>query len=279
MSTFQSLLIASIALLLTMLLTACGGTTDFAPVITAVKVQSLSYGRMATIYLGGKDLRSSLVVESNDGCTNPSFTSSSNTDLLVLNCGVKVVGDMPLIIKTSAGEVVYTTIITVPKPQVTLITSKGTIIMELEPAKAPITTNNFLSYVASGFYKDTLFHRVIPGFVVQAGGYISGMLKRSSLASPINLETNKGLSNLRGSVGMARTTVPNSATSEFYVNLVDNLSLDYKNSGNPGFAVFGTVIQGMDLVDAIATEPTGVARGFADVPLLDVTITSAIQTK
>ena len=279
MSTFQSLLIASIALLLTMLLTACGGTTDFAPVITAVKVQSLSYGRMATIYLGGKDLRSSLVVESNDGCTNPSFASSSNTDLLVLNCGVKVVGDMPLIIKTSAGEVVYTTIITVPKPQVTLITSKGTIIMELEPAKAPITTNNFLSYVASGFYKDTLFHRVIPGFVVQAGGYISGMLKRSSLASPINLETNKGLSNLRGSVGMARTTVPNSATSEFYVNLVDNLSLDYKNSANPGFAVFGTVIQGMDLVDAIATEPTGVARGFADVPLLDVTITSATQTK
>ena len=279
MSTFRSLLIALTALLLTTLLTACGGSTDFTPVITAVKVQSLSYGRMATIYLGGKDLRSSLVVESNDGCTNPSFASSSNTDLLVLNCGVKVVGDMPLIIKTSAGEVVYTTTITVPKPQVTLITSKGSIILELEPAKAPITTNNFLSYVASGFYKDTLFHRVIPGFVVQAGGYISGMLKRSSLASPIELETNKGLSNLRGTVGMARTTVPNSATSEFYVNLVDNLSLDYKNSGNPGFAVFGTVIQGMDVVDAIAGEPTGVARGFADVPLSDVTIISAIQTK
>ena len=279
MSTFQSLLIASIALLLTMLLTACGGTTDFAPVITAVKVQSLSYGRMATIFLGGKDLRSSLVVESNDGCTNPSFASSSNTDLLVLNCGVKVVGDMPLIIKTSAGEVIYTTTITVPRPQVTLITSKGSIILELEPAKAPITTNNFLSYVASGFYKDTLFHRVIPGFVVQAGGYISGMLKRSSLASPIELETNKGLSNFRATVGMARTTVPNSATSEFYVNLVDNLSLDYKNSGNPGFAVFGTVIQGMDVVDAIAAEPTGVARGFSDVPLSDVTIISAIQTK
>ena len=279
MSTFPSLLIASTALLLTTLLTACGGSTDFAPVITAVKVQSLSYGRMATIFLGGKDLRSSLVVESNDGCTNPSFASSSNTDLLVLNCGVKVVGDMPLIIKTSAGEVIYTTTITVPRPQVTLITSKGSIILELEPAKAPITTNNFLSYVASGFYKDTLFHRVIPGFVVQAGGYISGMLKRSSLASPIELETNKGLSNFRATVGMARTTVPNSATSEFYVNLVDNLSLDYKNSGNPGFAVFGTVIQGMDVVDAIAAEPTGVARGFSDVPLSDVSITLAVQTK
>jgi len=104
------------------------------------------------------------------------------------------------------------------------------------------------------------------------------MLKRSSLASPIELETNKGLSNLRGSVGMARTTVPNSATSEFYVNLVDNLSLDYKNLGNPGFAVFGSVIQGMDVIDAIAAEQTGVVRGFADVPLADVTITLAVQS-
>jgi cyclophilin family peptidyl-prolyl cis-trans isomerase len=272
-------LIALVAAVFAAVTSGCGGSTAFPPVITAVKPQSVSYGRMATIYLGGKDLRSSLVVESNGGCTNPSFASSSTTDVLVLNCGVMVVGDIPLTIKTSTGEVLYTTTITVPKPQVTLVTSKGVIILELEPAKAPITTNNFLSYVASGFYKDTLFHRVIPGFVVQAGGYVSGMLRRSSLASPIELETNKGLSNLRGTVGMARTTVPNSATSEFYVNLVDNLSLDYKNSGNPGFAVFGTVIQGMDLVDAIAAEPTGVARGFADVPLSDVTITSAIQTK
>lgn len=279
MRTLQSFIAFSVALALAALLSACGGTTGFPPVITAVKPQSVSYGRTATIYLGGKDLRSSLVVETNGGCVNPSFASNSTTDVLVLNCGVKVVGDMPLIIKTATGEVVYTTTITVPKPQVTLITSKGAITLELDPTIAPITTNNFLSYVASGFYKDTLFHRVIPGFVVQGGGYVSGMLKRTSLASPIELETNKGLSNLRGSVGMARTTVPNSATSEFYVNLVDNLSLDYKNLGNPGFAVFGSVIQGMDVIDAIAAEPTGVVRGFSDVPLADVTITMAVQTK
>jgi cyclophilin family peptidyl-prolyl cis-trans isomerase len=234
---------------------------------------------MATIYLGGKDLRSSLVVESNGGCINPIFASSSTTDVLVLNCAVKVVGDIPLTIKTSTGEVLYTTTITVPKPQVTLVTSKGAITLELDPAKAPISTNNFLSYVASGFYKDTLFHRVISGFVVQGGGYVSGMLKRTSSASPIELESNKGLSNLRGTLAMARTNVPNSATSEFFINLVDNLSLDYKNAANPGYAVFGTVVQGMDVVDAIAAERTGVVSGFADVPLSDVTITLAVQSK
>jgi cyclophilin family peptidyl-prolyl cis-trans isomerase len=267
------------ALLLIMLLTACGGSTGFPPVITAFKVQSVSYGRTAILYLGGKDLRTSLVVESAGGCINPSFGSNSTTDLLVLNCVVKTVGDIPLTIKTATGEVVYTTTITVPKPQVTLVTSKGAIILELDPAKAPISSTNFLSYVASGFFKDTLFHRVISGFVLQGGGYVSGMLKRTSSSSPIELESNKGLSNLRGTLAMARTNVPNSATSEFFVNLVDNLSLDYKNAANPGYAVFGTVVQGMDVVDAIAAEPTGVVKGFADVPLSDITITLAVQTQ
>jgi cyclophilin family peptidyl-prolyl cis-trans isomerase len=279
MYKFQSFLAAGAALALASLLTACGGSSGFQPVITAVKTQSLSYGRMATINLGGKELRSSLVVESNGGCINPSFASSSTTDVLVLNCAVKVVGEMPLTIKTSSGEVLYTTTITVPKPQVTLVTSKGAITLELDPAKAPISTNNFLSYVASGFYKDTLFHRVISGFVVQGGGYVSGMLKRTSSASPIELESNKGLSNLRGTLAMARTNVPNSATSEFFINLVDNLSLDYKNAANPGYAVFGTVVQGMEVVDAIAAQATGVRFGFADVPLEDITITLAVQSR
>lgn len=264
---------------LTWLLAGCGGSTGFPPVITAVKPQSVSYGRMATIYLGGKDLRSSLIVESNGACTNPSFAASSTTDLLVLNCGVKVVGDMPVTIKTTAGEVVYTTTITVPKPQVTLVTSKGTMTLELDPTKAPISTNNFLSYVASGFYKDTLFHRVISGFVVQAGGYTTGMVKRTATAGTVDLESNKGLSNLRGTLAMARTNVPNSATSEFFVNLVDNLALDYKSASSPGYAVFGTVVQGMEVVDAIAAQATGVRFGFADVPLEDITITLAVQSR
>ncbi len=266
-------------LLVVSLLSACGGSTGFPPVVTAVKVQSISFGRTATIYLGGKDLRSSLVVDTNGACTNSSFAASSTTDLLVLNCIPKTVGDIPLTLKTAAGEVVYSTTVTVPNPQVTLVTSKGAITLELDPAKAPISTNNFLSYVGSGFYKDTLFHRVIAGFVVQGGGYTTGMIKRTASVGPIELESNKGLSNLRGSLAMARTNVPNSATSEFFINLVDNLSLDYKNAANPGYAVFGKVLQGMDVVDAIAAQPTGVFSGFADVPLTDVAITMAVQTK
>lgn len=279
MRTLSTLLAAVAALLLSTLLTACGGSTGFPPVITAVKPQSLSYGRTATIYLGGKDLRSSLVVESAGGCTNPSFASNSSTDVLVLNCLVTVVGDLPLTIKSAAGEVIYTTTLSVPKPQVSIITSKGSFTLELDPATAPITVKNFLSYVKSGYYSNTLFHRVIPGFVAQAGGYTTGMVRKPGQLEPIELESNKGLSNARATVAMARTNVFNSATSEFYVNLVDNTFLDYKNAANPGYAVFGTVVQGMDVVDAIAAEPTGVFNGSADVPLTDITISMALQSK
>ena len=279
MRTLSLLLAATAALLLTTLLTACGGSTGFPPVITAVKPQSLSYGRTATIYLGGKDLRSSLVVESNGGCTNPSFGSSSSTDTLVLNCLVTVVGDLPLTIKSATGEVIYTTTLSVPKPQVSIITNKGSFTLELDLATAPITVKNFLAYVRGGYYSNTLFHRVIPGFVAQAGGYTTGLVRKPGQLEPIELESNKGLSNARATVAMARTNVFNSATSEFYVNLVDNTFLDYKNAANPGYAVFGTVVQGMDVLDAIAAEPTGVFNGTTDVPLTDITISMALQSK
>ena len=279
MRTHLSLVAAAAAFLLTMLLTACGGSTGFPPVITAVKPQSLSYGRTATIYLGGKDLRSSLVVESGGGCTNPSFGSSSSTDTLVLNCFVTVVGDLPLTIKSATGEVIYTTTLSVPKPEVSIITNKGSFTLELDLATAPISVKNFLSYVRGGYYSNTLFHRVIPGFVAQAGGYTTGLVRKPGQLDPIELESNKGLSNARATVAMARTNVFNSATSEFYVNLIDNTFLDYKNAANPGYAVFGTVVQGMDVVDAIAAMPTGVRFGFADLPLEDITITLAVQSR
>ena len=261
------------------LLSACGGTNDFAPVVTGVKVQSAQYGKTATIYLGGKDLRSNLLVDTSGACTNPTFASNSNTDTLVLNCVVAKTGDFPLVVQTAEGAAIYSTTLNVPLPQVALITAKGSITVELDPTLAPISTNNFLSYVNKGFYRDTLFHRVIPNFVVQGGGYASGMIKKTEQSAPIQLESNNGLSNVRGSLAMARTNLPNSATSEFYINLVDNLSLDYKNAANPGYAVFGKVVQGMDVADAMAAEPTGVVGGFSDVPLSDITLSLALQTK
>jgi peptidyl-prolyl cis-trans isomerase A (cyclophilin A) len=267
------------ALALSCLLSACGGGNEFPPVVTGVKVQSAQYGKTATIYLGGKDLRSNLLVDTSEACTSPSFASNSNTDTLVLNCVVAKTGDFSLVVQTAEGAAIYSTTLNIPLPQVALITAKGSITVELDPTLAPISTNNFLGYVNKGFYRSTLFHRVIPNFVIQGGGYTAGLVKQTEQSSPIQLESNKGLSNVRGSLAMARTYLPNSATSEFYINLVDNLSLDYKNAANPGYAVFGKVVQGMDVADAMATEPTGVVGGFSDVPLSDITLSLALQTK
>ena len=262
-------------------LTGCGGSTGFPPTMTAVKVQSMVYGRTATIYLGGKDLRSSLVVSSGGACTNPSFAANSTTDVLVLNCTVKQVGDFVLDVKDAEGKPVYTTTLNVPKPQVALIMAAGSITLELDPAKAPITVDNFLYYVRQGYYSNTLFHRVIPGFVVQAGGYTTGMVKKAGQVAPIALETSlDGPSNVRSTVAMARTNVPNSATSEFFINLVDNTFLDFKNAANPGYAVFGTVDKkGMEQADKIAEQATGVVNGFTDVPLTEVPISMALQVQ
>ena len=269
---------SAVVLCLTVLLAACGGTSGFAPFISAAKPESLQYGRTATILLGGQHLRSFLVVDS-PGCANPVFAQSSSTELLVLNCTVNLVGDLPLSVKDPEGNLVFATTLSVPKPQVALATSAGSITLELDPANAPISVNNFLSYVRQGFYTNTLFHRVIDGFVVQGGGYTTGLVKKPGQAAPIALESQNGLSNLRGTLAMARTNEPNSATSEFFVNLVDNLFLDYKDSTNPGYAVFGTVVQGLGVVDAISLQPTGSVGGVPDVPLSEVMITSAVQVR
>ena len=266
-------------LMLAGILSACGGSDGFPPTVTGIKVQSAQYSKTATIYIGGKDLRSNLTVDTSGTCTNPVFASNSSTDTLVLNCVVSKVGDFPMVVQTAEGVAIYTTTLSIPMPQVALITSKGSITVELDPTLAPLSTNNFLSYVNKGFYSSTLFHRVIPNFVVQGGGYTTGVVKKTEQSAPIELESNKGLSNLRGSLAMARTFLPNSATSEFYINLIDNLSLDYKNAANPGYAVFGKVLQGMDVVDAIAAEPTGVVGGMSDVPLADISLSLALQTK
>jgi len=267
-----------LSIALALLIAGCGGGTIFQPTITGVKPETLQYGKSATIYLGGKDLRSNMVTETNGACVNPSFASNSTTDILVLNCTVKAVGNFTLTIKTEAGVVVNTTSLTVPKPQVGILTSLGSIVMELDPAAAPITVNNFLSYANSGFYSNTLFHRVMSGFVIQGGGYTTGMVKKEGQKDPIVLESNNGLSNLRGTVAMARTNVPDSATSEFFINHVDNLFLNYSTT-SAGYAVFGKVVQGMDVVDAIAAKATGMLNGEKSLPLEEITITGAFQIK
>jgi len=161
-------------------------------------------------------------------------------------------------------------------PKVVLNTNMGEIELELYPAKAPVSVKNFLSYVKSGFYNGTIFHRVISGFMIQGGGYDVNLNKKPT-RSPIVNEAGNGLKNYRGTIAYARTNVVNSATSQFFINLVDNHFLDHKNNTPSGFgyAVFGKVIRGMGVVDKIGKVKTGIKKGMRDVPLKPVVILSA----
>jgi peptidyl-prolyl cis-trans isomerase A (cyclophilin A) len=138
-------------------------------------------------------------------------------------------------------------------PKVEIVTSKGKILVELDPSKAPITVKNFLAYVDKKHYDDTIFHRVISGFMIQGGGFTADLTEKKTDA-PIKLEAANGLSNLRGTLAMARTMVLDSATSQFFINHKDNPGLD---TGYGGYAVFGKVLKGLDVVDAIAGVATG----------------------
>ncbi|MEI6413498.1 MAG: peptidylprolyl isomerase [Pseudomonadota bacterium] len=159
-------------------------------------------------------------------------------------------------------------------PKVLLETSLGAITLELEAEKAPKSTENFLNYVKAGFYDGTQFHRVIQGFMVQGGGFTADMVQKPTQA-PIENEAKNGLKNLRGTIAMARTNNPQSATSQFFVNHKDNAALDYPSRDGWGYAVFGKVVEGMPVVDKIAGVPTGSAKGMGDVPISPVLIKQA----
>ncbi len=161
-------------------------------------------------------------------------------------------------------------------PQVLLSTTLGDITLELDAAKAPTTVENFLNYVKTGHFDGLIFHRVIPGFMAQGGGMEPGMEERPNL-SAIDNEADNGLKNDTGTIAMARTNDPHSATSQFFINLSNNDFLNHKSKDARGwgYAVFGKVTDGMDVVDEMAKKPTGGNNGHQDVPLEDIVINSA----
>lgn len=164
---------------------------------------------------------------------------------------------------------------TAANPKVLMKTNKGDITIELNEDKAPITVRNFLSYVDEKFYDGTIFHRVIKGFMIQGGGLTADFQEKPARA-PIKNEAANGLKNLRGTIAMARTNIVDSATCQFFINHIDNAFLDHKNNTPEGFgyAVFGQVIQGIEVVEAIADVKTGTIRGYQDAPRETVTILS-----
>ena len=162
-------------------------------------------------------------------------------------------------------------------PRVELKTTRGPIVLELYPDKAPKTVANFLQYVKDGHYDGTIFHRVIDGFMIQGGGFDQDMKEKRNRA-PIRNEATNGLRNDKGTIAMARTPDPNSATAQFFINLKNN---DFLNHRDPtpqgyGYAVFGRVVQGMEVVDNIAKVRTGTVRGFENVPLDPIVIQTAV---
>ena len=173
-----------------------------------------------------------------------------------------------------------------PKPRVKLTTSMGVIVLELEPEAAPKTVENFLKYVKKGQYKGTIFHRVIPGFMIQGGGYVDYLGKKrteGAITNEADRAMAAGLKNKRGTVAMARTPDPHSAAAEFFINVVDNPALDFKGKANDktwGYCVFGKVVQGLEVVDRIkAVKTSNKRRDFLNLPAQTVLIKDAEQVQ
>lgn len=266
-------------LLCAFILAACGSSgVNTSPTVTDIQVKSLNYRTTAQFVFSGSNLATldSGIFPKIPNCINLTPVSQV-LGQQEFSCAPTVVGDLNVRVEDRAGATLFSKTFTVPPPQVAFVTTMGSIVVELNPTAAPLTVNNFLNYVQSGFYVNTIFHRVIAGFVAQGGGFTTGLAAKPGSLAPISLESNNGLSNLRGTVAMARTADPNSATSQFYFNLADNLSLDYKDADNPGYAVFGRVVQGLDVMDAIGTVATQSVNGTSDVPVTDVVIRTLLR--
>lgn len=175
-------------------------------------------------------------------------------------CGAKEPGKQTVSTQPAAGQPA--------NPKVLIETSKGNITIELFAGNAPVSTENFLKHVKAGYYNGTIFHRVIPGFMIQGGGMLPDMTEKVR-GEPIRNEANNGLKNLRGTLAMARTGEPHSATSQFFINVADNYALNHRGESFEGwgYAVFGQVISGMEVVDSIVAVPRGRVGPHDDVPL------------
>ena len=249
------------------------------PQVTKVTTDQVVYRKVTNFTITGQNLNLGINATI-PACLSITELAGSTATQKVLSCKIVGVGASTYSITAADNTALYSDTVTVPlaaQPQVTMSTTLGNIVVELNPAKAPVTVDNFLNYVESGFYANKIFHRVVNNFVVQGGGFTKDLQQPSTLA-PIKLETPNGLSNLRGSIAMARTNDPNSATSQFYFNVADNTTLDGATAGT-GYAVFGKIVTGLDVMDKMKVVPTTTALGMTDVPVTPIVINSMVQTQ
>ena len=268
------------------LLSACGGSDEEEkPSVSNMAATPSAYGRTSVWTVSGLHLDRGIALRIVDGtCDNLSEVSGGTDVQRQFTCRPSSMGVLEGEVTELGGRRLSSLRVIIPVPVVQLSTSQGSVSLELDPVKAPVTVNNFLDYVNGNFYNNTIFHRVIAEFVIQGGGFAPGTpnpVPKTPTQGPIVLESNNGLSNLRGTLAMARTSEPNSATSQFYVNVVDNPSLDYKSEQEPGYAVFGKVTAGLDVVDAISVVPTRAvpSLGLTHLPVSNVVVTTARQVR
>ena len=283
------------ALAVLLSLAACGGGGGGGPApiptVSAVTVDSPKYSQSLVVTVTGTDVNQQLFVSS-PSCTGMSLSNAapyaSSSTTAYYRCRVSALGASQVSVARAVDSVVLgSAAFTVPPPQVTLTVNNGaaftgTMVFTLAPDRAPLTVDNFLNYVNTGFYIGTVFHRIAGNpAVVQGGGYLpitpgnTPVLKTAN--APIRLEVGKGLSNLRWSLGMARGSALDSATSQFFINLVDNAQLDNLNGG---FAVFGTVSTGTDVVTTISAAPCSPVANVSEcAPNPNMLITAAAQTQ
>ena len=274
------------ALALVALLGACGGSDNGGVFVNTMAATPTSYSRNMVVTLSGTGLDKGVKVTVDKGCGEVTEVAGGDSLTRRFSCQVKSLGTLVARAYTASGLELARVQVTVPEPEVTFTingvgTSLGTVVVKLDPVKAPLSVDNFLAYVNAGFYRNVIFHRVVKDFVIQAGGYTAGPTLKAATNPAIALESNNGLLNTRGTIAMARTSDPNSATSQFYINTVDNPSLDFKSATEPGYAVFGTVVTGLDVVDQIAAVPVtfNLAQGLTHLPTTNVVILLASQTK
>jgi cyclophilin family peptidyl-prolyl cis-trans isomerase len=261
-------------------LAACGGSDDRDPTVNSMAATTAAYGRTAVWTVSGLNLDQGIKFSITTGsCEDVAEIGEGTANQRQFGCRVASLGELIGQVDKAGGGFLGSLRVIIPQPTVRLTTTLGNIELELDPEKAPLTVNNFLDYVNSGFYNNTIFHRVIAGFVIQGGGYLPGTpnpLPRTPTQPAIKLESNNGLTNVRGTLAMARTGEPDSATSQYYINVVDNPSLDYKSDNEPGYAVFGRVTAGLDVVDAISSVPTRAvpSLGLTHLPETNVVVTA-----
>ena len=270
----------SILSLSALVLTGCGGSSP-APdlVVSDIAVNQLKYGQLSQFTLTGNFSDNEINV-STKNCKGLALAAGGTTTTKSVTCTIGAVGTgaVSLEAKLADGTVLKSVSFDVPNPQVSMQTSLGAVVLELNPTAAPLSTDNFLQYVNSKFYDNTLIHRVVTtGIFVAQGGWLTPTpAVQPGQKAAIALEVNKGLSNLKGTIAMARSADLNSATSQYFFNLADNVALD---TSNGGYSVFGKVVSGAEVLDTMANVKTTTAFGLADFPASNVIVLSATQTK